>query len=47
MTSRAAAACRTTGPGAVSTVAVSRDTGFAMGVRHVTPLDGPIACPVP
>jgi hypothetical protein len=37
----------TTGPGAVSTVAVSRDTGFASGVRHVTPLEGRIACPAP
>jgi hypothetical protein len=36
-----------TGAGAVSTIAVSRDTGFAAGARHVTPVGGPIACSAP
>ena len=37
----------TTGPGATSTVEVSRDAGFTSGVRHVIPVGGAIACPTP
>ena len=37
----------TTGAREAGVVAVSRDSGFAAGARHVTPIGGPIACPAP
>ena len=36
-----------TGTPTASIVTVSRDTGFAAGVRHVIPVGAPIACPAP
>ncbi len=36
-----------TGASTASIVTVSRDTGFAAGVRHVVPVGAPIACPAP